>query len=75
MKVKAAPRTKINTCPDCGSSAMVMGMKSYNIHTKGCLTCSNGQGIHLSAKAANAAWKIYVLNENNVHSQSSGEKS
>lgn len=63
MKVTAASKKiKVNTCPDCGSSAMVMGMKTGNAHLKGCIKCRNCQGPYLSAKEASAAWKEYVTN-------------
>jgi hypothetical protein len=61
MKIKAGP--KYDVCPNCESSAMVMGMKTGNIHVYGCLKCKNMQGMHLKAKAAKDAWKAYVMEQ------------
>lgn len=59
MKIKAS--TKL--CPKCKSSAMVMGMKTGNIHVFGCIKCKNAQGMHLKMRDAKAAWKQYCERE------------
>lgn len=46
-------------CPKCRSETMVMGFKTGNIQTYGCIKCRNAQGVHSSAKDAKAAWKKY----------------
>lgn len=60
MKISAQK----SECPLCKSGAMVMSMKTGNIHIFGCLKCRNAQGAYRSAKEAKAAWVKYVESKN-----------
>jgi ssDNA-binding Zn-finger/Zn-ribbon topoisomerase 1 len=57
--MKVAASKKEDLCPKCGTSAMVMGMKTGNTHIYGCLKCRNAQGLHFKASDAKKAWKSY----------------
>lgn len=55
MKLKAI----YETCPDCNSNEMVMGMSAGNLKVFGCLKCRNCQP-SLFAREAKEKWKAYV---------------